>query len=111
MAKLTRSGVAYDLRTSPHQETVKYSNGEFITYVFSSRLYREKFNSKQLRYRSQVAESLTRRFGFLIYMDLLADIKLYSLTEKRGFLVKVNGEEIWQESDIILSGEKVMKRN
>ena len=98
MAKLTRSGVAHDLTISPHQIEVEYDNVTLV-YVFSSELYKLKFNGKLGINRLKINESLSNRFGIKVNFDLLADIKLYSQIETRGFLIK--GNEDYKCLDII----------
>lgn len=109
MAKLTRSGVAHDLNISPYKQVVKYDNEELM-FVFSSEFYRKKFEDKIEDNRNKINKSLSNRFGFEVRNNLLADIKLYLTTETRGFLIL--GKEIFLcPSSLVLSGEKVMKRN
>ena len=84
--ELTRSKIAYNLHHSPHRELVSYGDG-VTTYVFSSDLYRRKFLEKQKKNREQLSASLTNRFGVLVRCDALADFRLYTTIEKRGFLL------------------------
>lgn len=86
MAKLTRSGIAHDLTISPYKLVVDYE-GDSLTYVFSSELYKNKFYDKIFDNREKINESLSKRFGFKIINEKLADITLYSKTETRGFLI------------------------
>lgn len=88
---LTRNGIAYNLNLSPYRYDIKYSNGEELTFKFSSLLYKDKFKSKMIDNRKAVNESLTKKFGFCIENDVISDIKLYSTIEKRGFLI-LSGE-------------------
>ena len=60
--------------------------------------------------RKKVNESLSKRFGFTIECNKLADIKAYSKREKRGFLI-LGKEEFDCLSNIKLDGAKVMKKN
>jgi hypothetical protein len=105
---LTRSNVAYDLNISPHKHTVDY--GDFtIMYVFSSDLYKRKFIEKIEEHRKTISDSLSNRFGFMIVLNKLADIKLYTTIEKRGFLLyNSKGEKLECQSNIILDGEILM---
>lgn len=108
--KLTRSGVAYDLDISPHHLEVNYSEVHGLTFVFSSELYKSIFKRKQEENRKKINESLSKRFGFDISNDRLADIKLYSMTEKRGFLIK--GKEDYRCLDTIeLNGVNLINKN
>lgn len=110
MAKLTRSGVAYDLTLSPHKLVVKYGETDFLTYVFSSELYKNKFNEKMYKNREEISESLSKRFGITLRQDKLADIRLYIKTEKRGFLIQGN-EDYSCLDHIELNGVNLMNRS
>jgi hypothetical protein len=110
MAQLTRSNIAYDLSISPHRLTVPYGESS-LTYVFSSDLYRRKFIEKHNDNREHISNSLTKRFGFTVRQPILADIKLYTTIEKRGFLLVKNGVEVQCPDEIILDGERVTLRN
>lgn len=107
---LTRSKVAYNLGISPHKYTIQYMNDE-VTFVFSSDLYRRKFSERLLDNRATINLSLTNRFGYNCSLDLLCDLKLYSMIEKRGFLVIVNNEEIICQENITLGGQIVTTRS
>lgn len=110
MNGLTRSAVAYDLNISPHRLEVPYGD-EVITYVFSSALYRRNFYDRFLDNRETIGASLTKRFGFRIENDLLCDLKLYTTIEKRGFLIFKNEVKFVCREDIILDGQKLIKRS
>ena len=103
MAKLTRSQIAYDLTVSPHRETIPYEGTE-ITYVFSSDLYRRKFLQKLEQNRETIEESLSKRFGFRVVPGVIADLRLYRTTEKRGFLLVKDGVSIECENKVVLDG-------
>lgn len=85
---LTRNGVAYNLRLSPYEYLINYSNGENIKYKFSSLLYKDKFIEKIDGNRETISKSLSKRFGIDLCNDVLCDLKLYSSIEKRGFLIE-----------------------
>lgn len=85
---LTRNGIAYNLKLSPYEHVVQYSNGESIKYKFSSLLYKEKFIEKIDGNREKINESLSKRFGIGMSNEVLCDLKLYSSIEKRGFLIE-----------------------
>lgn len=110
MAKLTRAKVAYDLKISPHRHEVSYGETT-ILFVFSSELYKTKFNDKQEENRLYICDSLSNRFGVSVHLPILADIKLYTMIEKRGFLLYVNGVEVECREKVILDGEKVILQN
>lgn len=113
MSNLTKSKIAYDLNISPHRETITYSiagETEEITFIFSSNLYRTKWRERFEENRSKINESLTNRFGFDISLNQLADIKLYSTIEKRGFLLYKGPVKVECLNDIILNGLLQMKK-
>ena len=89
---LTRNQIAYNLRVSPHMEIVNYGEKE-VTFVFSSDLYRRKFNERREEMRKQIEEVLTRRYKVRADVTELADVQLYKQIEKRGFLIYHNDEE------------------
>ena len=107
MQKLTRSNVAHNLNISPHQYIVKYGN-DTITFVFSSELYKRKFEEKLFSHRDTINQSLSNRFGFQIVNDKLADLKLYTSIEKRGFLLYHNGDKVEWLTNIILDGSNLI---
>lgn len=106
MSKLTRSQIAYDLSVSPHREVIPYEGFE-ITFVFSSDLYRRKFLQKLQQNRATIEESLSKRFGFRVRPGVIADLRLYRTTEKRGFLLVKDGVTIECENKVVLDGVKL----
>ena len=110
MAELTRSNIAYNLSISPHRLLLEYGETTLV-FVFSSALYKRKFSEKVNENREQIFNSLAKRFGVKIEYPILADIKLYSTLEKRGFLLLVNGVEAVCLEAIKLDGEKVTLTN
>lgn len=96
--ELTRSGIAYNIEISPYSLIVDYED-EQLEYVFSSQRYKDIFYRKFIDNREKINESLSNRFGFKIENNKLADLKLYSMTEKRGFLIK--GKEEFKCLDTI----------
>lgn len=93
MVKLTRGNVAYDFKTSPFKETFAYEDGT-IEYVFSSQLNKQRFITRLKENREKINTSLSNRFNMNIKLNKLADLKLYTQVEKRGFLIKVDGEAV-----------------
>lgn len=109
---LTRYGVAHDLNISPYRLEVPYEKeGVTLTFVFSSDLYRSIFYNKFLENREKISVSLSKRFGFQIENDLLCDIRLYSMVEKRGFLILKGEDKIVCQENIILDGVKLMSKS
>lgn len=110
--QLTRSGIAYNIEISPHKHTISYGNFE-VEYVFSSDRYKQIFLRKLEEHRIKFNESLTKRFKFTIINtnNVLTDIKLYSITEKRGFLIKSGKESYRCLSTIKLDGMNLTSEN
>ena len=108
LAKLTRSGIAYNLEDSPHMTAIDYPTCQ-ITYIFSSDLYKRMFLEKLEQNRQDINKSLTNRFGFPIVNNILCDIKMYLTVEKRGFLILVDGLDIHSPNDLILEGYNITK--
>lgn len=115
-SNLTRGGVACDFKSSPYRYCLTYDRsrkitdiGDSVTYVFSSRLYRDKFIKQYKSNRKKINESLSNRFGFSVEFNILADLKLYGSIEKRGFLIYQNGEAFECLNSIILDGEKMTR--
>ena len=110
MARLTRSGVCYDLRNSPYKYQVNYNNQE-ITYCFSSEVVKQRFISKLNDNRETTHRFFEKKYGFLCVFNKLADITLYSKTEIRGFCIVVDGEVVlWQEK-VKFVGEQLTIRS
>ena len=110
MAKsLTRSNIAYDLTVSPHFLQIEYPEGKSLRYIFSSELYKRKFTEKYEEHRKAINQSLSNRFGFMIGAEMIADIKLYTTIEKRGFLIYRNNEVFTCQNNIKLDGNNLMR--
>ena len=109
--KLTKSGVAYDLNDSPHRVKINYTVNSYFIFVFSSDLYKRKFEEKKEENRKRINESLSNRFGFDIKNDLLCDVLLYKNIEKRGFLIKNNKEGFECLENIRLDGRNLIQKN
>lgn len=107
---LTRGKVCYNLKNTPYTLSMVYE-GKQVTYHFSSSLYVEKFVCKRDEHRKSITESLSKRFGFTIDSTLIADLRLYSMIEKRGFLLSVDGDYVECQKDIILNGMRMITRN
>ena len=106
---LTRSGIAHNLEISPYSLIVDYQD-EQLEFIFSSQQYKDIFYRKFIDNRIKINESLSKRFGFKIENDKLADLKLYIMTEKRGFLIK-GKEEFKCPNTIELNGVNLMSKN
>lgn len=110
MSKLSRHGIAYDLKISPYKLIMKYGNNH-IEFTFSSQTYKDKFLDRCCENRDKLSESLTNRFGFEIYNELLFDLNLYLKLEKRGFLISCNGVACECVNNIILDGQTLIIKN
>lgn len=104
MSSLTKSKIAYDLKISPHQVVMDYGTGEKVKFIFSSELYKNKFLERYEEHREQINNSLSNRFGIKIVINDLADLRLYTTIEKRGFLIYKGLVKIECLNDIILDG-------
>lgn len=110
MNRLTRGKIALDLEVSPYTFTVNYPFQKLI-YVFSSKLYRDKFEANLKAHRKKINESLSNRFGFCCVCNEIADLKLYMTIEKRGFLIYKGLVKIECLNDIIFDGQQMTKKN
>jgi hypothetical protein len=105
--KLTARGIAYDLPSSPY--LVKLDN---VTLHFSSKFYLIGFKQRYLINRIRFNKSLTHRFGFLVIVNNIADVCLYSKIEKRGFCITTeSGVQIWQPNEVVFNGGTVTKKD
>ena len=107
---LTRANICYNLEKSPYTLDMLYED-QVITYHFSSELYKAKFEERREDNQRVIEDSLSNRFGFKIKSDMIADIRLYSSIEKRGFLISVNGEYRQWLSNITLDGLRMTVSN
>ena len=105
-----RSGVYHNLEESTYKKEVIYNENDKLTFVFSSELYLSIFNRKFKENRDKINESLSNRFGFEIEQNKIADIKLYSITEKRGFYI-IGKEDHKCQSTIRLTGENLTSKS
>lgn len=89
---VTKRGIYHNLKESKYT----ISNHE-VVFFFSSKVYRDKFlkeyqeNREKRKYKMIEEESCFN-------LELLADVRLYMVIEKRGFRVKVKNVEMnWKE--------------
>ena len=73
----------------------------------------KKFEDRLAENRKNIIDSLSKRFGFVIENYPLADIRLYSQLEKRGFLIKTNKNKEGFEclESIKLDGKNLTSKN
>ena len=102
---MTRGGIEYNFSISPFKvETEKY------TFVFSSQLHADKFREGLEENRQRINESLSNRFNIYIHAEEIADFILYSMIERRGYLVKDReGGVIKCQNEIHIRCEKAQK--
>lgn len=104
MAKLTNQGVCYDLTDTPYM--VEH-NG--IIWHFSSVPHRNKFRREVCKRELWLNDSLTKRFGCTMMLDLVADIQLYKQVETRGFyLVTNDGAEYTSPESIVIAPNEMI---
>lgn len=101
----TKRGVFNDIFESDYPFTV----GE-ITFYFSSIFYRSKFMNEyhdEMKRFNQSANNIYKD-KFCLDMTILSLIRLYALIEKRGFYLKVRGEQVSCPDDLkfVLEVEK-----
>ena len=107
---LTRDGITYNLEESPYTYTMEYGY-ERLMFHFSSELYLGKFIERYIKNREEVNSSLTKRFKIEIHNDMLADLKLYSSIEKRGFYIATINGSVTCLSNIRLDGLALITKN
>jgi hypothetical protein len=101
----TRNGIYYNLKESSYK--LKVDNLEFF---FSSKKYLRKFYESYSNNREFLKSSLYNRWGFYVEANTLYDIVLYSKIEKRGFYLKMNGDEYSCLENVNLYLEKKIKQ-
>lgn len=91
----TRRGVYHNLNESKYA----ISNTE-IAFFFSSEYLMNKFLDNYESHRITFNDKIDKLMDTTLNMDMLADIKLYETTEKRGFKVSLKGANMnWQETN------------
>ena len=111
--KVSMRGVYYNLYDSDYTYTVYYNSNYYIKFIFSSELYMKKFEDRLEANRRAINNSLSNRFGFVVENPALADVKLYCMIEKRGFLLKTNKNKEGFEclESIRLDGKNLTSKN
>ena len=64
-----------------------------IKYYFSSKVYMEKFINRLEAFIDEEVDKMQVKFKTKVSADNVFAIKLYTLIEKRGFLIEINGKE------------------
>lgn len=87
----TARGVYHDITLSEYTYTI-----DTITFYFSSEFYRDKFISEYEIEKDRFNQALNNVYKdrFSIKADVLAWVRLYTLIEKRGFYIIVNGVHV-----------------
>jgi hypothetical protein len=102
---VSRNGIYYNLEISPFISTV-----DGLTFVFSSKIHKDKFDFKCDLNRAKLARSLSIRFNIDISINNLSDILLYKKIETRGFLlINEKGEQIC-ENNLKYDGGKLKSK-
>lgn len=107
---LTRNGIAYNFHYSPYEVKVPYKNNDLI-FRFSSANNVKKFKDKKDNNRDVINYSLSKRFKTNIMLDFIADLKLYTLIETRGFLIISKDNEFECLEEVIFDGQNLTKKN
>ena len=110
MVKLSRGGICYNLEITPFTVISKYENRK-VKFSFSSEFYKGKFEAQIKEHREKINQSLSKRFGLVVFNPLLADIVLYSKIETRGFYLLIDDEEYKCLSSIKLTGVNQIQKN
>ena len=89
----TRDGIYHDLRESTYTFTENV-----VTYYFSSKLYQTKFENEIKRNREKYTWFFQGK-KLELNFNVLADLSLYCIIEKRGFRVRIEGDvKNWQDA-------------
>lgn len=64
-----------------------------VKYYFSSKVYMEKFINRLEAFIDEEVDKMQVKFKTKVFADNVFAIKLYTLIEKRGFLIEINGKE------------------
>ena len=86
---LTINGIWTDIYESNYNYKV-----DNITFYFSSTVYRDKFAARYENFWLEEQKKLELKYGCSIKCKPLMLIRLYTLIEKRGFRIEINGKTI-----------------
>lgn len=107
---LTRNGISYKFHESPYETKVTYENIDLI-FRFSSANNVKKFLNKSTNNRDVVNSSLSKRFKINVTLNFLADLKLYTSVETRGFLIISEGNYFECLEEVEFDGHHLTKKN
>lgn len=107
---ISRNGIAYNFDVSPYELKVKYHDFNLI-FRFSSNNNIKKFLNKQDSNREKLQISLSKRFKLSLSLDLIADLKLYTQVETRGFLILSKDMRFECLEEIAYDGVILTKKN
>lgn len=96
MARLTAQGVCYDLEDTPYLWVWRG-----IIWHFSSAPHMSKFRREVRKRELWLNDSLSRRFGATMRLEIVADIQLYCQVETRGFYIETNDGAVYQDASQI----------
>lgn len=85
---VTKNGIYHDLN-----ETIYFYRLLNYKFYFSSKVYRDKFIARYPNFIKEESYKFKERFGFNLKNYDLFLFRLYSIIEKRGFLVEEYSEE------------------
>jgi len=105
---VTRNGVYYDLTKSSFKFTTLDTK---MIFVFSSDLHMFKFEDQYKAHRKELNLKLKARYRLDINTTVLADLVLYNKIETRGFLIINEGGQTLCQENLILIGEKAMRKS
>ena len=86
---LTINGIYTDIKESTYHYKV-----DDIIFYFSSKMYRDKFITKSESFYLEDKKKLELKFNTSVECKVIMLIKLYTLIEKRGFRIQIDGQEI-----------------
>lgn len=95
---ISTRGVYNNLNESTYEYTY---NG--ITYFFSSKVYRDKFIERLENFIEIESDKLSVKFKTKVDGDNIFAIKFYTIIEKRGFRIIIDGKEYNENIPIYLS--------
>lgn len=102
----TANGIYYNLKESEYQFHI-----DGVTFFFSSRLYYNKFAAQHVAEMDRFNAALMKVYKdkFSIDLSFLALVRLYTLIEKRGFHIIVEGVEVTCPEDLHFAGMMILK--
>lgn len=107
---MTASGVERDLNVTPYVTIISYDESHKIGYAFSSKTTQAKFEQEIESNREFIRYSLHSRFRVKFYVSNdLCDLNLYRKLERRGFLIKLDGDDVTWLGQVEYNGRQICK--